>query len=276
MEVSAAMIKELKEKTGAGLVDCKKTLQETGGDMEKSVKILMEKGLKKADKKAGRSANEGTVVYKIEGKKGLVLKVNCETDFVAKTDNFKKFVEDVLELIFKKNYAFSEQLPADVEELRRNVIAKVGENIVISDWKFIESKGELYPYVHRDMFSVKVAMIADFTVGEKNDESSQMLKNIAMQITAMNPVAVDVESIPTQKLSEIKATFLEEAKQTGKPEKILENIVKGKLEKYYSESLLMNQAYIMDEEKNVKSVIDDFVKTKGVHLKVNSFVRVSL
>lgn len=276
MEISAGMIKELKEKTGAGMVDCKRTLQETGGDMEKAVKILMEKGLKKADKKAGRTANEGTVAYKIEGKKGLVLKVNCETDFVAKTDNFKNFVNDILELIFKKGYSYSSELPADIEEARRNVIAKVGENIILSDWKFIECKGELYPYVHRDMFSVKVAMIADFAVSEKDDETSQMLKNIAMQITAMNPIAVDVESMPSEKLSEIKTGFLEEAKQTGKPEKILENIVKGKLEKYYSESVLMNQVYIMDEEKNVKSVIDDFKKSKGIQLKVNSFIRVSL
>lgn len=272
MEISAALIKELKEKTGAGIVDCKAILQETSGDLNKAIDILRKKGLNKADKKAGRAANEGTVVYKADGKKGLVLKVNCETDFVAKTEDFKKFTTEALDLIFQKGYTFSAELPADLEELRRNVIAKVGENILLSDWKFISGKGEFYPYVHLG----KVAVIADFDGASASDEVKQMMKNIAMQITAMKPVAVNVESIPADTLSEIKAQYTEEAKQTGKPEKVLENIVKGKLEKYYNETILLEQAFILDEEKKVKTAIEEFNKGKGASLKVNSFVRVSL
>jgi elongation factor Ts len=249
MEVSASLIKELKEKTGAGIVDCKQTLQETSGDMDKAVEILRKKGMGKADKKSGRAAKEGTVSYKLEGKKGLVVKINCETDFVAKTDNFKKFVMDVTELVFKKGTAYTAELPEDIENLRREVIAKVGENVLVSDWKFIEAKGELFPYTHCDRFAVKVAVIADYKIDKQDDESKQLMKNLTMQITAMNPAAVDADSLPKAMVDELKVKFMEEAKETGKPEKILENIVKGKLEKFYNESLLMEQLYILDEEK---------------------------
>lgn len=275
MEITAGMIKELKEKTGAGIVECKQVLNETKGEMNKAVEILRAKGLSKAEKKAGRAANEGTVMAKFEGKKGLVVKVNCETDFVAKTDDFKKFVTDVTDLIFKKGYQFSTELPSDLEDLRKNVIAKLGENILVSDWKFIEGKGELYSYLHKDKFSVKIAVIADFTVSKKDSESEDLLKNITMQITAMNPIAVDPASIPSEKLESVKKDFMEEAKQTGKPEKVIENIVKGKLEKFYSEAVLTEQSFILDEEKKVKTVLEE-AKNKGVDLKIHSFVRVSL
>ncbi len=272
MEISTAALKELKDKTGAGVVDCKQALTETGGDIAKAVEILKKKGLLKADKKSGRAANEGMVLVKTQGRKGLVLKVNCETDFVAKTEDFKKFSSDVLETVFSKDYEFSASaLPEDVETLRRNVIAKLGENILVTDWRFIQAKGELFPYIHLG----KVGSIADMEVNAQDENSKQLMKNIAMQITAMNPVAVDVNGIPADKLAEVKNAFAEEAKQTGKPEKVIENIVRGKLEKYYAESVLMEQPYILDEEKKVKAVLEEQAKA-GVALKVHSFVRVAL
>ncbi len=277
MEISVSLIKELQEKTGAGLVDCKRTLVETGGDMQKAVEILRKKGLNKADKKVGRAANEGIVSCKIEGKKGLVVKINCETDFVAKTEDFKSFVKDATELIFKKDSAFSSALPEELENLRRNAIAKLGENILISEWKFIKAKGELYPYMHSDSLRPnKIGVIVDFETDNIDDDIKQLQKNIAMQITAMNPVAVDTDTIPSDKLAELKSVFMEEAKATGKPEKILENIVKGKLEKFYNESILLEQLFILDEEKKVRSILNDFIKTKGVTFKINTFVRASL
>ncbi len=272
MEISTSMIKELKEKTGAGVVDCKQTLQDTKGDISKAVEILKKKGLGKADKKAGREAKEGIVIADFVKNKGLVLKINCETDFVAKTDEFKKFVADVKDILLKKEYPFSETLPSDIETLRRNTIAKLGENILVSEWQFIKAKNALFPYTHLG----KVGVIVDFEADANNEESRQMMKNIAMQVTAMKPVAVDSSSIPADKLDEIKKIYTEEAKLTGKPEKIIENIVKGKLEKYYSENVLIEQLYILDEEKKVKQVLDDFVKEKGQPFKVNSFIRVSL
>ncbi|MGC8766047.1 MAG: translation elongation factor Ts [Brevinematia bacterium] len=272
MEITAAMIKELKEKTGAGIVDCKSVLQETGGDINKAIEILRKKGLSKADKKAGREAKEGISTYVVEGKKGLVLKVNCETDFVAKTDDFKNFVEEVKKIIFTKGYDFSTTLPSELEELRRNVIAKVGENILISEWKFINAKAKLFPYVHLN----KVAVILDYDTSVENEAASQIIKNIAMQITAMNPIAITAEGIPAKQLEEVKSQFTEEARQTGKPEKVIENIVKGKLEKYYADVVLLEQAFILDEEKKVKAVIEDFEKSNGVKINLYNFVRVSL
>jgi elongation factor Ts len=272
MEISAILIKEVKEKTGAGVVDCKLTLQETNGDVAKAVDILKKKGLGKADKKAGREAKEGSVVYECVKDKGLILKVNCETDFVAQTEDFKKFVNQVKEVLFKKEYPFSPKLPDDVEELRRNVIAKLGENILVSEWRFIKQGKELFPYLHLG----KVGVIVDFDAGKITEDVKQMMKNIAMQITAMNPVAVDNNSIPPDKLTELKNTFAEEAKATGKPAKIIENIVKGKLDKYKNENILLEQFYILDEEKKVGQVLEEFIKEKGVPLKVNSFIRVSL
>ncbi len=272
MEISINLIKEVKEKTGAGVVDCKLTLKETKGDVDKAVEILKKKGLGKADKKAGREAKEGLVVYECGKDKGLILKVNCETDFVAQTDDFKKFVSEVKDVIFSKEYPFSATLPDDVENLRRNIIAKLGENILVSEWRFIMKGKDLFPYLHLG----KVAVIADFEAGKINEEVKQMMKNIAMQITAMNPVAVESKTIPLNIVAELKKTFTEEAKATGKPEKIIENIVKGKLEKYYNENVLLEQMYILDEEKKVGQVLEEFVKEKGIPLKVNSFIRVSL
>jgi elongation factor Ts len=268
MEVSTALLKELKEKTGAGVVDCKNVLIETNGDMNKSIEILNKKGLGKADKKSGREAKEGLVLVKTEGKKGLAVKINCETDFVAKTDAFKDFTKNVLETIFKNDYPFSAELPADVEALRKGVIAKVGENILVSDWKFIRAKGCLLPYLHLG----RVGAIVDMDINKDDDEAKQLMKNIAMQITAMNPLSVDPSTIPADKLEEAKKNFAEEAKATGKPEKVIENIVKGKLEKFYSESVLLEQVYIMDEEKKVKQVLEEN-KAKGIDLKIHSFVR---
>jgi elongation factor Ts len=272
MEISVNLIKELKEKTGAGIVDCKAVLQETKGDLEKAIQILKQKGLSKADKKAGREAKEGIATFKVEGKKGLILKVNCETDFVAKTNDFKNFVEEVRDKIFKNNYSFSSTLPADLEELRRNIIAKVGENILISEWKFIEAKGELFPYVHLN----KVAVILDYKLSNSSDKANEFIKQIAMQITAMNPVSVSTEDMPADILQNVKNQFYEEAKQTGKPEKILENIVKGKLDKYFSDVVLLEQPFILDEEKKVKNVIEEFEKNNNTKLTIYGFVRVSL
>ncbi|OHD55778.1 MAG: translation elongation factor Ts [Spirochaetes bacterium GWF1_51_8] len=277
MAVSMEMIKELKDKTGAGVMDCKAVLNETGGDMTKAVDILRKKGLNKADKKADRAANEGFVVYRVSGdnKKGLVIKLNCETDFVAKTDDFRKFCDDAADLVMKKGVPFAKELPADLDELRRNVVAKVGENILVSDWKFLDAKGKVFPYIHLN----KVGVIVDFDFSKdvtKDADTEQFMKNIAMQITAMNPVAVTSDGIPADVLAAQKETFMEEARATGKPENVLPKIVEGKFKKFYEESILFEQCYILDEEKRVKDIVSDFSKAKGVDVKVVSFVRISL
>lgn len=278
MGISMDLVKELKTKTGAGILDCKKTLEQTDGDMEAAIDILRKKGLAKADKKAGREAKEGKVVAYVsdDHKKGLIVKVNCETDFVGKTDEFQGFVNGVTKLIFDKNYEFTGELPEDVEQMRKEIIAQLGENILVSDWKFIEGSW-LYPYEHMG----KVASIINFEADKEihNDEASQTFtKNIAMQVTALNPVSISVEDIPSAELQREKDIYMDEARQTGKPENVIEKIVEGKLKKYYEENVLMMQPFMFDEEKKktIKDMIADFSKEKGSGVKIKSFIRMSL
>ncbi len=277
MEISMDMIKELKEKTGAGIVDCKKTLTETGGDMDKAVEILRKKGLAKAEKKAGREAKEGTVLIRIspDNKKGMVIKLNCETDFVAKTEDFQNFANAAADLVFSKGYPFSIELPGDVEELRKNIIAKLGENILIPEWQWLDKASWLYGYVHLGKVAVLVDFKADGHVADDAD-SQQFMKNVAMQITAMNPVSVTVDKVPQDLLAREKDIYKEEAKASGKPENVIEKIVEGKLKKFYEETVLLEQSFILDEEKKIKDILAEFSKAKGVTVSVESFVRVAL
>lgn len=279
MAITMEQVKKLKTMTGAGIVDCKKVLQETNGDMDESVNILRKKGLAKAAKKAGRTANEGLILTKIsdDHKKGVIVKVNCETDFVAKTDDFKNFAEDVLNTIFEKEYSFNKELPDDLEDLRKNVIAKLGENILISDWSVIKGANWLYPYTHMG----KVGVLVDFSAKDHihdDADAETFMKNIAMQITAMAPLSVDQAGLPADELANEKAIYMEEARKTGKPENILEKIIEGKMKKYYQENVLLEQVFMLDEEgkTTVKDLISQFSKDKGTDVKIDSFIRVSL
>lgn len=247
--------------------------------MEEAIDILRKKGLAKADKKAGREAKEGKVITIVseDRKKGLIVKLNCETDFVAKTEEFQNFAGDTAQLIFDKAYQFTaEELPEDVENLRKNIIAKLGENILVSDWKHIEGHW-LYPYEHMG----KVATIVDFEADgdiHNDEQSKEFTKNIAMQITAMNPISISVDDIPEAELNREKEIYKEEALQTGKPEKVIEKIIQGKMKKFYDENVLLEQVFMFDEDKKktIKDMINDFSKEKGVNVKVNSFIRISL
>jgi elongation factor Ts len=277
MDISMDMIKELKERSGAGIVDCKNVLKETNGNIDEAADILRKKGLSKADKKADRAAKEGLVVHKIsaDNKKGLVIKLNCETDFVAKTEKYQNFCSEAADLVFSKNYPFSTELPADLDELRRNTIAKVGENILVSEWAYIDAKGVLFPYIHL----AKVGVIADFIFGKdisKDDDTQQFMKNIAMQITAMKPLGVTTDDIPADVVAKEKEIYMEEARATGKPEPVIEKIAEGKLKKFFEEAVLLEQFYILDEEKRMKDIVAEFSKSKGVDVKVASFIRINL
>lgn len=275
MAVSMEMIRELKAKTGAGVVDCKKTLTETNGNMEEAVDILRKKGLGKAAKKSGRAAKEGLIVSKVEGNKGLLVKVNCETDFVAKTADFKAFAEEVVNTVLEKGYAYSAELPEDLESLRKGIIAKLGENILISEWAFLENATVPYSYIHMG----KVGVLVDFDFGgaSTDDEDAQtFMKNVAMQITAMPAVSLTIEDVPADILTREKDIYAEEAKNSGKPEKIIDKIVEGKLRKFYSENVIMEQEFILDEDKSIKDLFAEISKAKGATVTAKSFIRIVL
>jgi elongation factor Ts len=274
-DISMELIKELKDKTGAGILDCKKTLQETDGNIDEAIDILRKKGMGKAAKKAGRTAKEGTIAVKVDGKKGLLAKVNCETDFVAKTDDFKSFANEVIELIYSKDYAPVDELPVDLDDVRKAAVGKLGENMLIPEWAFIKAEGTLYSYIHLG----KVGAIVDF-VSDKDilgDEDAQkMMKNVAMQIAAMSPLAVNKDNIAADVVAKEKEIYMEEARQSGKPEKILEKIAEGKLRKFYEENTLYEQEFILDGDKKVKDIVAELGKAKGAEVSVKSFIRVSL
>lgn len=266
MSISAAQVKELREKTGAGMMDCKKALTEANGDFEKAIEILRKKGASVAAKRAERSANEGLVLTKIldDQTKGIILEVNCETDFVAKSDDFVAFAELVMKAIENEN-------PADVEALMEisvdgklikdelnSIIGKIGEKIEISRFA-VESatEGVLVDYVHHGS-KLGVLVKADNVKPEGKEELAGLLKDIAMQIAAMNPGYIAPENVPAEVIEKEKEIYKEIAKKEGKPENILDRIAEGKLKKYYEENTLLEQAYIKDNTKTIGTLLKEY------------------
>jgi len=253
-------IKELREKTGAGMVECKKALDEANGDIEMAVEILRKKGGAKAAKKADRITSEGVVVIarSADGKKASAVKVMCETDFVARNDDFKKFAADVAEA----------GLTGSAEEFfetnKNEIVLKVGENITFGGGEVVEGAA-VASYIHS---TGSVASIIVF-----NKEVDVVLANdIAMHVVAMSPAYLLPEEVPTAELDKEKDIYREQLKTEGKPEDMIEKILVGKVGKYYEDVCLMKQLFIKDDKKSVEAV----VKEAGEDLKIEKFVRISL
>ena len=253
-------IKKLKEMTGAGLMDAKRTLEETNGDIDEAVKILRQKGLAKANKRADNEVKEGFVTSAQEGKKFLALRVNCETDFVAKTEVFQQYAVEAAKAVLKSNLAPGTELPADIDEERKATIAKLGENVILSEWKVIDAKGDLYHYTHNN----RIVVAIDF----EGSVSDEIKKNIAMQITSMNPLGLVREDIPQDIVARELEVYTAKAKESGRPEAVLSKMVEGMMKKFYSESILLDQPFVFDESKTIAELLGS--------AKINAFIRVSL
>jgi elongation factor Ts len=251
MGITASQVKELREKTGAGMMDCKKALVESGGDEEKAVMYLREKGLSKAAKKAGRATSEGLVTPYIseDGKTAVIAELLCETDFVAKGDDFQAFAAALSEKIagLDVTKGAAEDLPAEVADVT-DLIAKLGENMGVGRFAKVSTDGVIGVYVHSNM---KLAAIVELTGG--GDET--LAKDIAMHVAAMNPTCITSDELPQDVLEKEKALYLKQAMDEGKPENIAEKIVSGRLNKFYSEVCLVNQAFIKEDKKSVKDVL---------------------
>ena len=258
--VSMEDIKKLKEMTGAGLMDAKRTLEETNGDIDEAVKILRQKGLAKAGKRAENETHEGTIVVCQEGNKVLILRVNCETDFVAKTEVFQEFAGHAAKMILEAGLTCGADLPAALDEERKSAIAKLGENIILSEWKFLEGSGTVYSYVHMN----KIGVAVDFA----GNPSEETMKNVAMQIASMNPLGLKKEDIPADIVAREQEIYQEKARQSGKPEAVLPKIVEGMMNKFYQESILLEQPFVFDESKKVSDLLGSAT--------INAFIRVSL
>ncbi len=284
MAITASQVKELRDKTGAGMMDCKKALTEADGDFEKAIEVLRKKGAAVAAKRAERSANEGIVLTEIldDGKTALILEVNCETDFVAKGEDFINFANYVKEALkSSKSSTVEELLKAEydgksVGDELTNITGKIGEKIEISRFKLESSDNSIYAdYVHHGS-KLAVLIKADNVANAGKSGLTDLLTDIAMQIAAMKPMCIYREEVPAEDVNKEKEIYMEVAKKEGKPEHILEKIAEGRLNKYFQEICLSEQTYVKDNSKVVNDVIADFNKANFSETKLSAFYRFHL
>ena len=259
--ITAELVKELREKTGAGMMDCKKVLTETDGDMEKAAELLRERGIAKAAKKSGRIAAEGLVATFVSADKkvGSVVEVNAETDFVAKNEEFVTFVNDVAEIVATAAPADVEALLATtykdagktVQEVLTEKIATIGENMSIRRFDRFESEGLIESYIHG---AGKIAVLVDFAKGE-----TELAKDVCMQIAAAKPEYFNRESVPQDRVAKEMEILKAQAMNEGKPAEIAEKMVQGRIGKFYSEICLLDQEFVKDPSVKV----GDLIKNKG-------------
>lgn len=262
MQITASMVKELREMSGAGMMDAKHALSENGGDIQAAMDWLRTKGMAKAAKKAGRVANQGLVAAVSTGTTGAMVEVNAETDFVGKNEEFVKFVNDLTTIVAESGKSDVEEIKAlpmngsTVGETLTALIAKIGENMNIrraTTWSV--DKGVVNSYVHMGgKIGVVVALESDSADAGKLEG---IAKNVAMHVAAANPLFMDRASVDQEALERERAIFMDQAKASGKPENIIEKIVEGRVNKYYEEVCLLDQAFIMETDKKVGQVIKD-------------------
>lgn len=280
MAISAAEVNELRKKTGAGMMDCKKALTEANGDFEKAIEILRKKGASVAAKRAEKSANEGMIITKISSdyKKAAIIELNCETDFVAKSEDFIKLANKVAETTFNTEAQEAQKLLESnkaLNDLLVDVMGKVGEKIEVSRVATEKAEnGLLVDYVH---MGSKLGVLVKFdNVSSNSQELFEIGKDIAMQVAAMNPICVYREEVPTTTVEKEIDIYKELARKEGKPENILEKIAQGKLNKFYQENCLAEQAFIKDNSKTINDLISEFNKKNGNQAKISLFKRFHL
>ena len=268
MQITAALVKELRERTGSGMMECKKALSETGGDIEAAVELMRKAGLAKADKKAGRVAAEGMISAAIseDGTSGAIIEVNCETDFVAKGDDFSAFSAEVAKLVLAKQPAdvaavADLQLASgvSVEETRRNLIAKLGENIALRRCAMLNSAGgKIAAYLHGNRIGVLVAV---------QGGDATLAKDIAMHIAASKPVALGADDVSPDIIAKEKEIYRAQAAESGKPADIVEKMVSGRINKFLKEVTLLGQPFVKNPDISVEQLLKDNGAT------VSAFVR---
>jgi len=265
MSISASMVKELRERTGAGMMECKKALVEANGDLEAAAEALRKSGQAKADKKAGRVAADGRVVIAKDGSKAVIVEVNSETDFVAKDENFINFAESVAAAVAASGEtdvaALASQDIGDgrsIEQARTDLVQKVGENISVRRASIVEADGPIAFYTHGARIGAIVAL-------EGGDE--ELARDIAMHVAAINPVCVDESGVPADTLERERRIFTEQANDSGKPPEIIEKMVTGRVAKFLKEITLVGQPFVKDPDITVGKLL------KGADASVVSFIR---
>lgn len=270
MAITAGMVKELRERTGVGMMECKGALTETGGDMEKAVDLLRAKGMAKADKKAGRTAAEGTIaiVMSADKKRAVIVEANCETDFVGKSDEFNEFANAAAQAALDSNAADIDSLLAakmadgkTVDERRRELIAKIGENMSIRRFEIIETSGAIGTYRHGDKIGVVVNL-------EGGDETFG--RDLAMHVAASRPIAIDASGVDAETIERERAIAQTKADESGKPANIVEKMVEGAIRKFMEEVTLLSQPFVKDPDTTVGNLL------KKNSVTVKHFVRLEV
>ncbi len=275
--ITPSEVKELRDMTGCGMMDCKKALEEANGNRDEAVKILREKGLAKAAKKAGRIAAEGVVKALVKGNKGIIAEINCETDFCAKSDKFLELVEDIANTILDSDAADPDALmdctvsggSEKVSDYLTNKIATIGENIKIR--RFTKMEGTLIPYMHD---GGRIGTLVKIDTDKPEDkEVLDCGKNVALQITALNAQYICKDCVPAEVLANEKEVQTKLVEAEGKPANVAEKIVEGRLRKFYEEVCLMEQKYFKDDSMTIAKYIDSVAKAQGAKISVAEFVR---
>jgi elongation factor Ts len=284
-EITAASVKELRERTGAGMMDCKKALAETNGDMEAAVDWLRAKGLSAAAKKAGRTAAEGLVGVAVEGSKGAVVEVNSETDFVAKNEQFQDFVKNVAELALASGDDIEAMKAAaypgggTVEEKLTDNIATIGENQSLRRAALLEvAQGAVVSYVHNAAAPNmgKIGVLVALESSAPADKLQALGKQLAMHIAAANPLALNAEDLDPALIERERAIAVEKATESGKPANIVEKMVEGSMAKFCKEHSLVSQLFVMDNKTPVSDVVAAASKDAGAPVELKGFVRFQL
>jgi elongation factor Ts len=282
MEITASAVKELREKTGVGMMECKKALQEAGGDPAEAEKILRKSGIASAAKKAARAAGEGSVAAEIsaDGSRGVLVEVNCETDFAARNDDFRALVREVAGQVLKTRPASVEALLAQpaasapdrtVAQLVHERVSRIGENIVVRRFAEIEAAapGTVASYIHT---GGKIGVLVELS-GGSGDEVSRLARDVAMHVAASSPRFVRRDEVTQKDLDLEREIARDQALKSGKPEAVVDKIVQGKMEKYYAENTLVEQPFVKDPERSVSQVVAETGKKVGADLQVRRFVK---
>ena len=278
--ISAKVVKELREMTGAGMMECKKALTKTDGDIEKAVEFLREKGLASAAKKAGRVAAEGLVKTYVteDGKQASIVEVNCETDFVALNEQFAQFAENLAKFVITSSATTVEELLAEkfdgektVQETLTNLIATLGENMTVRRFKkFSVEKGAIQGYVHG---GGRIGVIVEAVCETESPVVAEVAKELCMQVAAANPLFLSEADVDQQSIEKEKEIYRVQALNEGKPEKIVEKMVEGRIKKYYKEVCLLDQPWVKDGDKSVSKLVAEKSKEVGSEITIKSFVR---
>ena len=282
MSITAAQVKELRELTGAGMMDCKAALAETGGDMEAAVDWLRKKGIAKADKKASRTAAEGLIGVDAGVHEAAVVEVNSETDFVARNDQFQEIVRNVAKVALAfgetENVAAARYPGSDktVTETIKDAVGTIGENLSFRrSTKLSVSKGAVATYVHNAVADGlgKIGVLVAIETEGKADTAKAFARQVAMHVAATNPLSLDIDALDPTAVEREKAIFSDQARASGKPENIIEKMVEGRLRKFYEEVVLLKQAFVMNPDLTVEKALKEAEKEIGAPAKITGFVR---